>query len=212
MPETKRVRRSAQPPMAPAAPALFDVVYADPPWKYDNTTKKRGAAERHYHTTGDMDLAAMRIPAASDAVMFMWATFPKLEDCITLMRAWGFEYRTLAFIWVKANKAATDSPFWGMGNWTRANAEICLLGTRGTPKRQGKGVHQLIVEPEIITDPVMQHSRKPACVRDKIVELMGDVPRLEMFAREATPGWSVFGDEAPGSISIEQRRQRKRTP
>lgn len=204
MTETKRVRRSAQP-----APTEYSVIYADPPWNYDDKATARGGAVLHYKTTRDTDLASMQIPAAKDCALFMWATFPKIHDAIALMQAWGFEYKTAAFLWVKANKKATDSPFWGMGNWTRANAEVCLLGVKGKPQRQSKGVHQLIVEPEIITDPVMEHSRKPACVRDKIVELMGDVPRLEMFAREATPGWFVFGDEAPGSINLPVKRVRR---
>lgn len=207
MTETKRVRRSAQP--APV-PTEYSIIYADPPWAYEDKATARGGAALHYTTTDDATLARLRLPAAKHCALFMWATFPRIDDAIALMRAWGFEYKTAAFLWVKANKKATDSPFWGMGNWTRANAEICLLGVRGKPTRQSKGVHQLIVEPEIVTDPIMQHSRKPACVRDKIVELLGDVPRLEMFAREATPGWSVFGEEAPGSIDIELKRERKR--
>lgn len=202
--ETKRVRRSAQP-----APTEYSIIYADPPWSYDDKAKNRGGAERHYITTENAVLEKMKVPAAKDAVMFMWATFPKMQEALDLMKAWGFEYKTLAFLWVKANKKATDSPFWGMGRWTRANAEFVIMGTRGSPHRQSKGVHQLIVEPEIITDPVMQHSRKPACIRDKIVELMGDVPRLEMFAREATPGWQVFGNEAPGSIQLPVKRVRR---
>lgn len=206
VPKIKRVRRSAQPT---AAPSEYSIIYADPPWSYDDKAKNRGGAERHYLTTGDQELASMRIPAAKDAVMFMWATFPKIQDAIHLIQAWGFEYRTVAFVWVKANKKQTDSPFWGMGQWTRANAEVCLIGVRGKPQRHGKGVHQLIVEPEIITDPVMQHSRKPAVVREKIVELMGDLPRLEMFAREATAGWQVFGNEAPGSITLPVKRVRR---
>lgn len=206
MPETKRVRRSAQP-----TPSVkqYSIILADPPWSYDDKATARGGAELHYRTTGDSELARLRLPTADDAVMFMWATFPKMPDCIALMKAWGFDYKTAAFVWVKANKKATDSPFWGMGNWSRANAEVCLLGVKGKPTRQSKGVHQLIVEPEIITASVMQHSRKPACVRDKIVELMGDLPRLEMFAREAPEGWDVFGDQAPGSIEIPLARVRR---
>lgn len=204
--QNKRVRRSTHPPPVRSE---YSSIYADPPWSYDDKAKNRGGAERHYKTTSETQLAGLRIPAADNAVLFMWATFPKIHDAVALIEAWGFEYKTAAFVWVKANKKATDSPFWGMGNWTRANAEVCLLGVRGKPQRQSKGVHQLIVEPEIITDPVMQHSRKPACVRDKIVELMGDVPRLEMFAREATQGWDVFGDEAPGSIVLPAKRVRR---
>lgn len=206
MQETKRVRRSAQP-----APTEYEIIYADPPWSYNDKAKNRGGAERHYTTTDTATLALMQITKAKHAVLFMWATFPMLQEAIDLMAQWGFEYKTVAFVWVKANTKATDSPFWGMGQWTRANAEICLLGVRGKPKRKGKGVHQLIVEPEIITDPIMRHSQKPACVRDKIVELMGDLPRLEMFARESPEGWDVFGNQAPGSISLPAKRKRRIT-
>lgn len=207
MQESKRVRRSAQPEKP--AQELYEVIYADPPWSYDDKAKNRGGAERHYETADNNTLAAMTPPVAKNSTLFMWVTFPMLQEGIDLMKAWGFEYRTVAFIWVKANTKATDSPFWGMGQWTRANAEICLLGVKGKPKRKGKGVHQLIVQPEIVTDPIMKHSKKPACVRDKIVELMGDLPRLEMFAREAPEGWDVFGNQAPGSIELPKKRVRR---
>lgn len=207
MQQTKRVCRSAQ--QAVPTQEGYEIIYADPPWKYDDAAKNRGGAERHYKTTKTCVLEDMVPRPAKDSVCFMWATFPMLQDAIALLRAWGFEYKTVAFVWVKANTKATDSPFWGMGHWTRANAEICLLGVRGKPKRKGKGVHQLIVEPEIVTDPIMRHSQKPACVRDKIVELMGDLPRLEMFARERVEGWSVFGDQAPGSIVLPAKRKRR---
>ncbi|NEK84051.1 MAG: DNA methyltransferase [Pantoea ananatis] len=184
----------------------YSIIYADPAWSYNDKAMNRGGAERHYVTTDADLMAKLNIPVAKDAVIFMWATMPQLPVAIRLMQDWGFSYKTVAFVWVKANKKATDSPFWGMGHWTRANAELCLMGVRGKPKREGKGVHQLIVEPEIITDPVMAHSRKPAVVRDKIVELMGDIPRLEMFAREATEGWDVWGNEAPGSVSLVKKK------
>lgn len=184
----------------------YTAIYADPAWSYSDKAMNRGGAERHYSTTDANLLAELNIPVAKDAVLFMWATMPQLPVAIALMESWGFSYKTVAFVWVKANKKQTDSPFWGMGHWTRANAELCLMGVRGKPKRQGKGVHQLIVEPEILTDPIMQHSRKPSCARDKIVELMGDVPRLEMFAREAVDGWDAWGNEAPGSIALKKKK------
>ena len=118
-----------------------------------------------------------------------------IKEALELMEAWGFQYKTNAFTWVKKNKIK-DSWFWGMGRWTRSNAEICILGVKGKPKRIGMGVHS------VIDAKVMKHSAKPPEVRDKILELMGDIPRLEMFAREAPEGWDVFGNEAPGSISI----------
>lgn len=186
----------------------YEIIYADPPWSYGDKAMNRGGAERHYRTTDNGTLADMNIPVADNATLFMWATMPQLPAAIELMARWGFTYKTVAFVWVKANRKATDSPFWGMGHWTRANAELCLLGIKGKPVRQGKGVHQLIVEPEILTNPIMQHSRKPAEARDKILELMGDLPRLEMFARESAPGWDAFGDEAPASVTLKKKKKK----
>ena len=86
--------------------------------------------------------------------------------------------------------------FWGLGHWTRANAELCLLATKGSPKRQSARVHQIVMT------PVEAHSKKPDVVRDKIVALAGDVPRIELFARQATPGWDVWGNEVDSSVSF----------
>lgn len=99
-------------------------------------------------------------------------------------------YKTVAFNWVKQNKTGAGL-FWGLGNWTRSNSEICLLAVKGKPKRMSASVHSVILS------PVQQHSRKPAETRDRIVELMGDLPRIELFAREAAPGWDAWGNEAP---------------
>ena len=126
--------------------------------------------------------------AENDCVLFLWVTYPKLIDCIKTIEKWGFTYKTCAFSWVKKNKKS-DTWFWGLGYWTRANNEICLLATKGKPKRVSKGVHQ------IVDDRIREHSRKPDCVRDRIVELCGDLPRIELFARQRTPGWDVWGNE-----------------
>ena len=133
--------------------------------------------------------------AAKDCLMFLWATFPMLPEALRLIQAWGFTFKTVAFVWLKRNK---KSPTWfyGLGHWTRGNAEICLLATKGHPKRQSAGVHQLIVS------PVEQHSKKPDIVRDKIVALMGDLPRIELFARQKSPGWDVWGNEIESSITL----------
>ena len=130
-----------------------------------------------------------------DTVLFLWATFPNLLEAIEVINSWGFEYKTVAFVWVKRNKKS-HSWFFGLGHWTRANAEICLLATRGKPKRISKGVRQ------IIDTPIERHSKKPDEVRNRIVELMGDVPRIELFAREQTQGWDVFGNEVETSIIL----------
>ena len=138
--------------------------------------------------------------AEKDSALFLWATFPQLNEAFRVMEAWGFRYKTLAFLWLKQNRRA-DSLFYGMGFWTRSNAEVCLLGTRGRPKRQCAGIHQFVIS------HIGQHSRKPAEVREKIVKLMGDVPRLELFARQQTPGWDVWGNEVDSSIRMPERKE-----
>ena len=110
--------------------------------------------------------------AAKDSALFMWATFPQLPEALRLIRAWGFTYKSVAFVWLKKNKKA-DSWFYGLGFWTRANAEVCLLATKGHPKRQAADIHQFIIS------PIEAHSKKPDETRDKIVALMGDRPRVE---------------------------------
>ena len=126
--------------------------------------------------------------AAPDSVLFLWATFPQLPEALRLIKAWGFQYKSVGFVWLKKNKKA-DSWFYGLGFWTRANAEVCLLATRGHPRRKAPNVHQFIIS------PIEGHSKKPDEAREKIVALMGDVPRVELFARQTAPGWDVWGNE-----------------
>ena len=123
-----------------------------------------------------------------NCILFLWVTYPLLKEGIRTLEEWGFTYKTCGFSWVKRNKKS-DSLFWGLGYWTRANNEICLLGTKGKPKRVSKSVHQIIYE------PIEKHSKKPSCVRSKIVELCGDLPRVELFARQKTNGWDCWGNE-----------------
>ena len=130
-----------------------------------------------------------------DCVLFMWVTMPKLNECFQVVNAWGFKYKTAAFTWVKKNKKA-DSWFWGMGMWTRANAEICLLATKGKPKRINAGIHS------VIDDKIMKHSQKPDTARKRIVELCGDLPRIELFAREQAEGWDIWGNELENDIEL----------
>lgn len=107
------------------------------------------------------------------------------------MRSWGFQYKTCAFNWVKRNKKA-DSFYFGLGFWTRSCSEICLLGTKGNPKRVSKSVRQ------ICDARIMEHSRKPDEIRERIVELCGDLPRIELFARQEYAGWDCLGNEIDG--------------
>ncbi|ERJ82051.1 MT-A70 protein [Peptostreptococcaceae bacterium oral taxon 113 str. W5053] len=130
-----------------------------------------------------------------DCVLFLWATFPQLKEALQLIKAWGFTYKTVAFVWLKTNKKALTW-FYGLGFWTRGNAEICLLATKGHPKRQAKNIHQLIIS------PIEEHSKKPEEARKKIVALMGDIPRIELFARKESPGWDIWGNEVKSNITL----------
>lgn len=141
----------------------------------------------------DMKALPVKNLAAKNCVLFMWVTFPVLREAFSVLDAWGFIYKTVAFVWVKRNRKA-PTLFWGLGYWTRANAEICLLATKGSPRRQSAKVHQVIMS------PIEAHSKKPDIVRDRIVELVGDLPRIELFARQEAPGWDVWGNEVENSI------------
>jgi N6-adenosine-specific RNA methylase IME4 len=133
--------------------------------------------------------------ADKDCVLLLWATAPLIPEALFTMRAWGFEYKTIAFTWVKRNKK-TDSWFWGMGWWTRSNPEYCLLGVKGDPKRVEKNIHS------IIDTKIEEHSKKPEIMYRKIVSLCGDLPRVELFAREKHDGWDVWGNEVESDIAL----------
>lgn len=175
----------------------YSVIYADPPWSY-NDKGCNGAAAGQYALLANTDIAALpvHLMAEKDAVLFMWATYPLLPEALKTIAGWGFEYKSIAFQWVKLNPKAV-TPFYGLGRWTRGNTEPCLLATRGKPKAVSKSVHQLIDE-WVLEDAIQRHSAKPTRAREKIVELMGDVPRLELFARERSPGWTATGTELDG--------------
>ena len=180
----------------------YSVVLADPPWSYTDTSDKEnrwGGAANHYSTLSTDELCDFRlkdddgektIPAIveDDSVLFLWSTGPMLPDALRVMAAWGFEYKTVAFTWVKKN--ADGSPVMGLGNWTRSNAEFCLLGVRGRGiSREDAGVHSLIETARI------EHSQKPAEVWNRIIALVGEVPRIEIFARNRIRGWDAYGDQ-----------------
>ena len=174
----------------------YQVIYADPPWDYQQC-RLSGSAKKHYPTMRIEELCALPVAeiADRDCALFLWATFPQLPEALRLIQAWGFVYKTVAFVWLKQNRKALTW-FYGLGFWTRSNAEICLLATKGHPKRQSAGIHQLVIS------PVEHHSKKPDEVREKIVALMGDVPRIELFARQQTPGWDVWGNEVENSTAL----------
>ena len=177
----------------------YSVIVADPPWSYRVWSKKGAnrSAESHYPTMRMEDIKALPVAelADKDCALFLWITFPMLREAWSVMDAWGFTFKTVAFVWVKLNRQV-DTLFTGMGYWTRANAEICLLATRGHPKRQARNVHQVIIS------HVEKHSKKPDEARRRIELLMGDVARVELFARQHPPGWDVWGNEVDSTFDL----------
>jgi N6-adenosine-specific RNA methylase IME4 len=167
----------------------FNIIYCDPAWKYDSGFLKRNWSNK-YPTMKPEDIYNLPVDKIADenCVLFIWITYPKLLIGLEAIKRWGFTYKSCAFTWVKRNKKA-DSYFWGMGHWTRANSECCFIAVKGKPKRFSKSVHQ------IVDSKIQHHSKKPDCVRDRIVELCGDLPRIELFARNKTKGWTVWGNE-----------------
>lgn len=184
----------------------YNIIYADPPWEYRTYSKKgKGrSAESHYPTMSIEQIKALPVSelAAPDCALFMWITFPCLYEALEVIEAWGFSYKTVAFVWVKQNRKA-DSLFWGMGYWTRANAELCIMATKGHPKRESSSVHQIIMS------HVEEHSKKPDEARSRIVQLVGDLPRIELFARQSPEGWDVWGNEVDCSVSLEGKEPEK---
>ena len=175
----------------------YSVIYLDPPWAYNdrrNThTRFCGGAMSHYPVMKLKDIAALPIGnlAEDNAAMFMWCTFPQLDEQITLFKQWGFKYVTQAFTWIKTNPKS-GTPFFGIGYYTKSNPEVCLLGIRGRMKPITNSVSSVVIAPR------GKHSVKPPEVREKIVQLFGDVPRIELFARVASPGWDVLGNGIDG--------------
>jgi N6-adenosine-specific RNA methylase IME4 len=167
----------------------YNIIYADPAWSYQGKMMNSSVTD-HYNVMSIEDICNLPVKdiAAKNSILFMWVTLPKLNQFMKVVNAWGFEYKTTAFVWVKKNKKA-DSFFMGLGRWTRANPEICVLATKGKIERKSKSIRQLQVY------PVDKHSKKPDEFRDLIVELCGDLPRIELFARNTTPGWDVWGDQ-----------------
>lgn len=182
----------------------YNIILADPPWPYASRsphkkTRFGGGCAGHYETMSVERIA--RIPvgrdlAASSAVLFMWVTGPHLASGLTVMDGWGFSYSTIAFTWVKTNKNQGDE-WTGPGFYTRSNQELVLLGTRGKVLHPAnKAVKQVIRAPHPRDEAgKIIHSRKPAELRERIVTLMGDLPRVELFAREAAPGWHAIGNQ-----------------
>lgn len=188
----------------------YKIIYADPPWKYGggkNPKTLHGLAQVHYPVMRTREICAMPVQELAHqdgAVLFLWVTPPMLAEGIKVMQAWGFEYKTVGFSWIKRNESGT--PFFGLGFWTRSNAELCLIGTCGKdyPRRANNSISQIVE-----TYGHLGHSKKPDIVRERIVSLMGDLPRVELFARGGGyDGWTLWGNEAEEYPAEEQLQMR----
>ena len=195
----------------PTMPGGFKAILADPPWHFQSwaeSTKKgrwNGGRETftppkkapEYRTMDAEQIAFMPIAevAAEDCVLFCWGIWVMLPQALEIISAWGFDYKTCAFSWIKADLSQmdllkeTDDGQLGLGYWVRQNSEFCLLATRGKPKRLSASVRQGIIERR------REHSRKPDCVHERIERLV-EGPYLELFARQSRPGWATWGNEA----------------
>jgi N6-adenosine-specific RNA methylase IME4 len=178
----------------------YQLIYADPPWQFRVYSKKVGnrSAERYYPTMKLADIAALPVSkiAVKNSVLLMWAIDPMLDVAFQVIKAWGFRFKTVGFYWVKQNRKSAGF-FTGLGYYTRANPEQCLLATRGAGlKRKDRNIRRLIVAPR------GRHSEKPIEAYSRIERLFGKVSRIELFARQRRAGWDAFGNEVEGSICL----------
>jgi N6-adenosine-specific RNA methylase IME4 len=183
----------------------YGAILADPPWHFQvwaGETQKKGrqhggqAKAPDYVQLDEDEIAAFAVAevAAENCVLFLWTCWPVMEQAFRIIRAWGFKYKTCGFCWTKAHARQIEmfqddiEPRMGLGYWTRSNSEVCLLATRGHPKRLNPDVRQAIIAPG------REHSRKPDCVHSRIERLVAG-PYLELFARQRRPGWDAWGNE-----------------
>lgn len=192
---SKRVIPNTEKKMIPFPDRKYNIIYADPPWSYND--KNCNGSVQDYDTLEIEDIKNLPVSEIThdNAVLFLWATYPLLKEALEVMESWGFSYKGIAFQWVKLNRK-NGEPFYGLGRWTRGNTEPCLLATKGKPKRQSSDVFQLI------RAPIQGHSAKPNVVREKIVKLMGPLPRIELFSRDIVDGWDAWGDEIPNGYHL----------
>ena len=178
----------------------YQIIYADPPWSYYNDstsspdcTTVKGMRRPPYPVMSSKEIKELPVKdlAEDDSILLIWTTDYHLERCMDVIKSWGFEYKTVGFVWSKKNKNGSQVCF--MGAYTmKSGVELCLLATRG------KNAHKLVKKHNIrsyIESPRMKHSKKPDEIKHRIIELFGNLSRIELFAREETEGWDVWGNE-----------------
>ncbi|WP_207953682.1 MT-A70 family methyltransferase [Shewanella decolorationis] len=196
----------------------YQLIYADPPWAFSNQNtggSMKYSAQAKYTVTSTEDLKRLDVNSIADdnCVLVMWYVGAMPQDAIDLVKSWGFTLKNMnGFVWNKLT--VNNNPFFGMGFWTRAGSESAIIAIKGKPTPACRSVRAVgNYDPQSLDEVLahlcyvgtyqnIRHSQKPDEFRDKCVELMGDVPRLEMFARTKTKGWDVFGNETVDSIDI----------
>jgi len=181
----REIRRKDRIENTPTMPnGNYNVLYADPPWRYDFGFDIHGAADRHYHTMTIEELCELPIADLSEdnAVLFMWVTSPKLFDAKKVIDAWGFDYKT-SFIWDKVKHV--------MGHYNSVRHEILLVCVRGSFPKQNNTLHDSVISIER-TD---EHSEKPEYFRKLIEEMYPNSKKIELFARKKSEGWDAWGNE-----------------
>lgn len=173
----------------------YNIIYADPPWSYGDVHtwhKMGGGVSRHYKTMSVEEIRlignTIKKIAAEDSMLFMWATFPNLRESLSVIESWGFKYKTLGFSWIKTNKK-NGKPCFGIGFYTKSNCEVCLIGIKGKP---GNLIKSNKVSSCIISER-REHSRKPDEARERITQLVGPVPKIELFARQEVERLGLLG-------------------
>lgn len=191
----------------------YNIIYADPAWEYNERnnghTKFGRGVHGYYPVMSYSDIKALRVQDIADdnCALILWVTFPLLDKQIKIIEHWGFRYCTIAFVWIKTNKRqnleqASFFPceyldtFFGVGYYTKSNTEICLLGMKGQVPVKDNTISNIILAPR------EEHSKKPNIVRDKITDLFGDIPRIELFARDKAYGWDVWGNEVNNDVEL----------
>lgn len=167
----------------------YQIIYADPPWQYDFSKDNADKIENHYPTMNTQDICKIEIPIEDNAVLYLWATAPKLLEALEVMKAWGFKYKTQA-VW--------DKTWVGMGYWFRGQHEILLVGVKG----KFSPPISTMRESSVYREKKSKHSRKPQYFRDLISRQFPEATKLELFARQKTPGWDVWGNEVESDIIL----------
>jgi len=177
--------------MIPFPDKKYNIIYADPPWSYadkKNNDPTMGGITYPTMSLDEIKGLPLQDICDKDCALAMWATMPLLREALEVIDAWGFKYTTCLFNWVKLNPKGVGI-YSGMGHWVNGNAELCLFGKKGKPNRAVKNVKQIQMHPR------GRHSAKPPEIRDEVVRLFGDIPRIELFARDKSDGWDCWGNE-----------------